>query len=175
MTEYISLFVYYPFLITSIILFIISFFSSGSVLINTSIAGYILSIISLLLIMTITISNIYKNSYPPLQVFFNLGPFFFVFFLIGAYLYYLTTFKTRILDGTVSPSFYTFQNISILVMILQLFLFTYGTDNKTGKISKTSMSFIYLLSVISLFILYTIRHILLYFVTDGFCSDKCGI
>jgi len=167
MIENIYLLVYYSFLITSIILFLISFFSSGSLLINTSIAGYVLSIVSLLLIMIYSISGIYKNSLTPLQILFTLGPFFFSFFLIAFYLYFLITYKNRILDGNVTPSYYIFQHISILLMMLQLFLFTYGTDTKTGKISKVNMSFIYLLCVISLFVLYTIRHMLIYFVTDG--------
>lgn len=168
MIEKVYFLVYYSLLITSITLFTISFFSSGSLLLNTSITGYILSIISLLLIMTFTISNIYKYSLSPLQIIFTLGPFFFVFFLIAFYLYYLITFKTRILDQTISPSFYMFQHISILLIIVQLFLFTYGTHTKTGKISKMNTSLIYLLCVINLFILYTIRNILVYFVTDGF-------
>ena len=168
MTDNIYLFVYYAFLITSFVLFTISFFSSGSVLFNTSIAGYVLTIITLLLMMVFVVSGIYKYSPSILQIFISLGPFFFLFFLIGCYLYYVITFKTRILDGTVSPSFYTFQHISLLIIMLQLFLFTYGTDMKTGKLSKTNMSFIYLLCVIQLFVLYTIRHILFYFVTDGY-------
>ena len=171
MTENIYLLVYYAFLITSIVLFTISFFSSGSLLYNTSIAGYVVTIITLLLMMVFVVSGILKYSPSTLQIFFSLGPFFFLFFLIAGYLYYLITFKTRILDGTVSPSFYTFQHISLLIMMLQLFLFSYGTDFKTGKLSKTNLSFIYLLCVISLFILYTIRHILLYFITDGFHSS----
>ena len=168
MTDNIYLFVYYAFLITSFVLFTISFFSSGSLLFNTSIAGYVLTIITLLFMMVFVVSGIYKYSPSILQIFFSLGPFFFLFFLIACYLYYVITFKTRILDGTVSPSFYTFQHISLLIIILQLFLFTYGTDMKTGKLSKTNMSFIYLLCVIQLFVLYTIRHILIYFVTDGY-------
>ena len=109
MIEHIYFLVYYSLLMTSIILFTISFFSSGSLLLNTSIAGYVLSIISLLLMMTFSISTIYKYSLSPLQIIFTLGPFFFLFFLIAFYLYFLITFKNRILDGTVSPSFYTFQ------------------------------------------------------------------
>jgi hypothetical protein len=120
--------------------------------------------------MTFSLGTIYKYSLSPLQIIFTLGPFFFVFFLIAFYLYYLIAFKNRILDGTVSQSFYTFQHISILLMIVQLFLFTYGTDTKTGRISKINTSFIYMLCTVNLFILYTIRNILVYFVTDGFTS-----
>jgi len=172
MIEKVYFLVYYSLLITSIMLFSIAFFSSGSVMLNTSITGYVLTIISLLLMMTFSMSSIYKDSLSPLQVIFTLGPFFFLFFLIAWYLYFLITFKNRILDETISPSFYTFQNISILLMIVQLLLFTYGTDTKTGNLSKINTSFIYLLSIINLFILYTIRHILVYFVTDGFSIMK---
>ena len=168
MIEKVYFLVYYSLLITSIMLFSIAFFSSGSLMLNTSITGYILTIISLLLMMTFSMSSIYKYSLSPLQVIFTLGPFFFLFFLIAFYLYFLITFKNRILDETISPSFYIFQNISILLMIVQLLLFTYGTDTKTGNLSKINTGFIYLLCIINLFILYTIRHILLYFVTDGF-------
>jgi len=168
-TQKIYFFVYYSFLITSAILFTISFFSSGSLLFNTSIAGYLLAVVSLLLIMIFSVSSLYQ--YPTSSVFsilLTLGPFFFIFFLIGLYLYFLITYKDLILDGNASPSFYTFQHISILLMVIQLVLFTYGTDAKTGKLSKINMSLIYLLCVIHLFILYTIRNILVYFTTDGF-------
>jgi len=173
MTEKVYFFVYYSFLITSAILFTISFFSSGSLLFNTSITGYVLAVVSVLLMMIFSISSLYQ--YPSSSVFsilLTLGPFFFLFFLIGVYLYFLITYKNLILDGNASPSFYTFQHISILLVLLQLFLFTYGTDSKTGKLSKTNMSLIYLLCVVHLFILYTIRNILVYFTTDGFKGTK---
>jgi len=172
MNDQIFLYIYYSLLLTSIVLFTISFFSSGSLLFNTSIIGYSIAIISLLLIMIFSISMIYKNygsGYASLiSILFTLGPFLFLFFLIGIYLYFLIRYKNLILDGNVAPSFYTFQHISIVLMLLQLFLFTYGTDLKTGKITKMNMSFIYLFCVIHLFILYTIRNILVYFTTDGF-------
>ena len=168
MIESIYSFVYTSFLITSAILFIISFFSSGSLLFNTSIAGYVLTIVSLLLMMIFSLSNFYKNSSFSLQaLLLTLGPFFFVFFLIGLYLFFLIKYKNPIVNGVVVPSFYTFQHISILLMILQVFLFSSGTDSKTGSITKTNASFIYLLCVIQLFILYTIRNILVFFVSDG--------
>jgi uncharacterized protein YybS (DUF2232 family) len=142
-------------------------------LFNTSITGYVLAVVSVLLMMIFSISSLYQ--YPSSSVFsilLTLGPFFFLFFLIGVYLYFLITYKNLILDGNASPSFYTFQHISILLVLLQLFLFTYGTDSKTGKLSKTNMSLIYLLCVVHLFILYTIRNILVYFTTDGFKGTK---
>ena len=168
MTGKVYFFVYYSFLITSAILFTISFFSSGSLLFNTSITGYVLAVVSLLLMMIFSISSLYQ--YPSSSVFsilLTLGPFFFLFFLIGVYLYFLITYKNLILDGNASPSFYTFQHISILLVLLQLFLFTSGTDSKTGSITKTNASFIYLLCFIQLFILYNIRNILVFFVSDG--------
>ena len=96
MIEKVYFLVYYSLLITSIMLFSIAFFSSGSVMLNTSITGYVLTIISLLLMMTFSMSSIYKDSLSPLQVIFTLGPFFFLFFLIAWYLYFLITFKNRI-------------------------------------------------------------------------------
>jgi hypothetical protein len=96
---------------------------------------------------------------------------------VGFILYLMIIYKTNIIEQKVSQSYYTFSNISVIILLLQLYIVytNISTPNfeKTGKISKVAASIIYLLGVlgiISSIILFTILH---YFTTDGF--ENIGI
>ena len=85
-------------------------------------------------------------------------------------------YKTNIIEQKVSQSYYTFSNISAIILFLQLYIIytniTTPNFEKTGKISKVTSGIIYLLGVlgmISSIILYTILY---YFTTDGFENYK---
>ena len=86
----------------------------------------------------------------------------------------MITYKNNIINGRVSHGYYSFSNISVILLLIQLYIvytnITSDSFEKTGKISKVTSSMVYLLGVlsgISSIILYTI---LKYFTTDGFTS-----
>jgi hypothetical protein len=175
--------VYKGFIIASIIAFIIGFFSSGAVSLDSFIAGYSILILGIMMLMMLLINqalSVAPNG-STLEVIYNTcyttGPFLLMLGAVGFILYLMIIYKTNIIEQKVSQSYYTFSNISVIILLLQLYIVytNISTPNfeKTGKISKVAASIIYLLGVlgiISSIILFTILH---YFTTDGF--ENIGI
>jgi hypothetical protein len=162
----------------SIVAFIIGFFTSSSVSLGAYLAGYSVLILGVMLILIILFSQILKitanNS--SLQIFYSIfmtaGPFILMLGVIAFVLYLLIQYKNNIIDGHISPSFNSFSNITVILLLLQLFIVMNNINTEkfqaTGKMSKVTSSIIYLLGVltgISSIILYTI---LKYYSTDGF-------
>ena len=162
----------------SIVAFVLGFFSNSTTSLGAYLAGYSALVLGVLMILVILFSHVLKvtanNS--SLQIIYSIfliaGPFILMLGVISFVLYSLIQYKNNIIEGHISPSYNSFSNIIILLLMLQLFIVmnNISTDQfeKTGKMSKVTSSIIYLLGVltgIGSIILYTI---LRYYSTDGF-------
>jgi hypothetical protein len=162
----------------SVISFIISFFSSGEVSLGASLAGYSVLILGIMMILIILFQNILKNN--PNQSLFQLiysifittGPFILILAVIGFILYLIISYKNLIIDEHVSKSYYTFSNIAIVLLLLQLYIVYTNISTErfesTGKISKLTSSLVYLLGVLTSMCSLILYTILKYYTTDGF-------
>lgn len=173
--------IYKAFIIASIISFVIGFFSDGKVSLGAYMAGYSVLILGVMMILLILFNGIIKvtDGQPITQILYTImltaGPFILILGVISFILYLMITYKSIILDDHVSHSYHSFSNITIILILLQLYIVytNISTPNfeATNKISKVTSSIIYLLGVlsgISSIILYTI---LKYFTTDGFTQN----
>jgi hypothetical protein len=170
--------VYKALIIASVVSFLISFFSTGNMSYNSLISGYSTLTLGIMLILTILISKILeitKND-PVSQMFItilvSLGPFLLMLAVIGFILYLIIFYKTPILENHVSQSYYTFSNITIILLLIQIYIVYKNINTKefdiSGKISKVTSSLIYLIGVLTSFSAMIIYIILKYFRTDGF-------
>ena len=175
--------IYKAFIISSIVSFLISIFSTGKTAYNSLISGYSSLTLGLMMILTIVITKIMKlNSGSTtkellLTILMSLGPFLLMMFIIGFILYLIIVYKDPILENHVSNSYYTFSNITIILLLIQIFIvYSKILDTKefeeSGKISKILSSLLYLLGVLSLYSTMIIYIILKYFITDGFQGLK---
>jgi len=107
-----------------------------------------------------------------LSVIMKLGPFLLMMFIIGFTLYLLINYKTPISEGKVSTSYNTFSNITLMLILLQIYLIYSNMDKQefktNGNISSLTTGILYLLGVLTLFTTGTIYVILKYFRADGF-------
>jgi hypothetical protein len=162
----------------SIVAFIIGFFTSSSASLGAYLAGYSVLILGVMMILIILFSQILKvtanNSSLQIlySIFMTAGPFILMLGVIAFVLYLLIQYKNNIIEGHVSPSFNSFSNIIVILLLLQLFIVMTNINTEkfqtTGKMSKVTSSIIYLLGVLTAIastILYTI---LKYYSTDGF-------
>jgi hypothetical protein len=162
----------------SIVAFIIGFFTTSSASLGAYLAGYSVLVLGVMMILVIVFSNVLKvsSNAPTLQVFYSIfttaGPFILMFGVISFVLYLLIKYKNNIIDGKISPGYYSFSNILVALLIMQIFLVLSNISTQkfetTGTMSKVTSSMIYLLGVltaISSIILFTI---LKYYSTDGF-------
>ena len=132
--------------------------------------------ISIQLIRT-PISN--KDGDSTLKMIWNIlmqtGPFFIILGIIGLMLYLLVANKNPIINNKVSPSFNTFSNIT-LFLILILIYFVYNNvmcdgpqcGNDTGKIEKVSNNILFFLSLLTMISTGVVYIILVFYRTDGF-------
>ena len=94
--------------------------------------------------------------------------------VISMLLYLIVKYKDNIIQNHVSSGYYSFSNISALLIFIQLYIiYTNVFKDKfqnTGKIGKVTSSFIYLLGVISLMTVIILYIILKYYTTDGFTT-----
>ena len=170
--------IYKALMFGSAISFIISNFTTGKNSYNSLISGYSILILGIMMILTILISKVLeitKNDSTKqmmLTILITLGPFLLMLAVIGFILYLIIFYKEPIIDNHVSQNYYTFSNITIILLLIQLYIIYQNINTKefdiSGKISKVTSSLIYLIGVLTSFSAMIIYIILKYFRTDGF-------
>ena len=170
--------VYKALIIGSVVSFLISFFSSGKMAYGSLVSGYSILTLGVMMILTILISKVLeitKNDSTKqmiLTILITLGPFLLMLAVIGFILYLIIFYKEPIIDNHVSQNYYTFSNITVILLLIQLYIIYQHINTKefdiSGKISKVTSSLIYLIGVLTSFSAMIIYIILKYFRTDGF-------
>ena len=171
--------IYKALIISSIITFLISIFSQGKTSYYSLVSGYSSLTLGLMMILTIIITKImelnsgFTTKQLLMTILMSLGPFLLMMSIIGFILYLIIVYKDPILKNHVSNNYHTFSNITIVLLLIQIFIvYSKILDTKefeeSGKISKILLSLLYLLGVLSLYSTMIIYIILKYFRTDGF-------
>jgi hypothetical protein len=170
--------VYKGFIITSVIAFIIAVFTQGSTSIGAYLAGYLTLIIAIMLILLILFNKFFSSTQE--QSFFKnfIGivmtslPFLIMFGFISFMYYLLSTYKEKIVNGQISPGFNSFNNIGIMLLLIQLYIVYNIIISKnfqeSGVFPKLTRNFLLLLGILSIICSFIIYTILKYYSTDGF-------
>lgn len=170
--------IYKALIFGSAITFIISNLTSGANSYNSLITGYAILILGILMILTIMITKILdvEKSSSIMQILLSiimtLGPFLLMLAIIGFMLFLIIFYKTPILENQVSQSYDTFSNITLVLLLIQVYVVYTNIDKDefkiNGKISLLTSDILYLLGVLSLLSSCTIYIILKYYRADGF-------
>ena len=162
----------------SMIAFIFGFFTSSSTSLGAYLAGYSVLILGIMMILVILFSHVLKlnanNSTFQIMysIFMTSGPFILMLGVIAFVLYSLIQYKNNIIEGHIAPSYNSFSNIIVILLMLQLFLIMNNINDEkfeaTGKLSKVISSMIYLLGVLTAISSIILNTILKYYSTDGF-------
>jgi len=139
---------------------------------NGTIAGYFLIAIGMAILISFIIGISSKNgSQNIISAIFSVGPFFVTIGIVAYILYLLFTYKDRIAEGNIAPGYANFTNISVILILLQLFLFYMGTQKQSfqrdNKLDRVYSGLLYFVGVINIVAVITIGIILKYFSTDG--------
>lgn len=155
--------------------FAIGLFTSQGTSLGAYIAGYSVLTLGIMIILTMSFYAILKaNQYSStVQTLYLIGsssgPFIVMLGVISFVLYLLIKYKNNILEGNIAPGYNSFSNITVMLLMLQLYIIINSFQNE--KMSNVTSSIVYLLGVltgISSIILYTI---LKYYSTDGFAIN----
>jgi len=171
--------IYSALILVSIILFFVTFFTSGVSKIACSITAYSCMATSILMILGFSLYNLNiisdEANYSNYNYFLNLlmvsGPFILLLGIIGFSLYLLIVYQNRISNGHVANEYTSFSTISIILTLLEIYIFYEAMSSKqfitTGKLPKLSYSIMYLIGVINVVSVMIMAIILKYFITDG--------
>lgn len=164
--------IYKGFILSSIVAFILGFFSQNELSFSSYIAGYCVLTLSILMIL---VSLLYKGSQQN-QTLYNIllmcGPFILMVSVIVFILVLMGTYKEIIIKEHISKSYHSFSNIFIILLLIQIYIVYTNISTKnfesTGNLSKLTSSIITLIGVLTLICSVIIFTILKYFTTDGF-------
>jgi len=170
--------VYEAFIVSSIVAFIIAFFTDGQAALGAYISGYSILILALMMILLVLFNRIMgaSSNDSSFQILIRLimtsSPFLIMLGIVIFLFYMIITYQKRIIEKTVSPSYFSFNNIALFLLFIQLYtVYKILLDNQfqvTGKMSRLNSSLLLLFSTI-IFMCSTIIYIILkYYTTDGF-------
>ena len=172
---------YKALILSSIVAFIIGISTQGTTSLGAYISGYSVLTIGVMMILLVlfnkTISSTQGQS--TFQIISNIlltsGPFILMLGYISFILYLMITYQDNINSGHVSSSYYSFSNIGLMLLLIQLYIvytnITTREFESSGRLSKVTASIIMLLSVLTLICAVILFTILRYFTTDGFISN----
>jgi hypothetical protein len=142
--------------------------SSASSLTGT-ITGYSFIITGTLLLMGYLMNNMKGLSI--ISQLITVGPFVVLIGILVYMIYLLSFYFNQITNGNVSNGYYSFMNIFIVLLMVQMFIFYNGTRDRsfieTGTIGKATGLVLYFLEIINIIVVITLGIILKYFSTDG--------
>jgi hypothetical protein len=169
--------VYKGFTIAAIITFILGITTTGKTSFGCYQVGYSVFAIAVMLILIKILNNFLGKNNGAISLgntILTLSPFIILAFVLGFLIYFNITYQTLIIDKHVSNGYYTFSNIIIVLLLIQLFVISsvVGSDTFNEKgMSQLSSSIILLLGVITAICTNILHTILKYFSTDGFQSE----
>ena len=169
--------IYKSFLISTIITFVIYFSSSGETALGALISSYVLLLISILMILISSSNTILETKQSGsmfetvLSIFLSTGPFLLMLGVIGFILYMIILYKETIATNHVSSEFYTFINLSIMLLLLNISIIyeniSKSKSQENNGLSKIMSRILLLVGIIIVICSFIIYKILKYFKTDG--------
>lgn len=164
--------VYYSVITVGVIIILSTIGTSSTAAVTGTIVGYSFIIVGLLMITGVSMGNLgYNGNKSVMSYLLTTGPFLFLLGIICYLLYLLSTNMKVIGDGNVSIGYYNFSNIVTTLIIAQLIIFYFGSQEKNFKetftLSKVYGLFIYILGLVTLLCIFTLATILTDFTTDG--------
>ena len=116
--------IYKSFIAATIVAFLIGMSTNGLTSYGCYQTGYSVCALAIMLIL-IKLLNKYLRKQGDSSMgstFLTISPFVLMLFCIGYILYFNIKYKNIILDGHVSSGYYTFSNISVILLLIQLFI-----------------------------------------------------
>ena len=172
--------IYKACIFASLVAFIIGFFAQSQTSLAAYIAGYSVLTLGIMMILLILFNNVLRVSSngSAFQIIYSIlmtsGPFLLILGVISFVLYLLINYKNNIVAGHVAPSYNSFSNIIVMLLLLQIYLVYTNINTESfetnGKISKVTSSFVYLLGVLTAICSIILSTILKYYSTDGFTN-----
>ena len=121
---------------------------------------------ALLLILVLKTLNINASEQLlSLSTLFTLGPFLLILFIIIYYIVIINIYFDKIVSNKISDYYFSFSNISTVLIMAQIFLLV-STISKTTELPKKTFSILMLLGTINAIVVITLGIVLKFYTTD---------
>lgn len=163
----------YAFIIGGLIVVICTLGSHNKNALIGTITGYAASTCAVLLLASLTYTNITTGIKNPsiMEIIFTLIPFIVLIIIFGFSLALVSIYFNKIAENRISDYYGMFSFISVTFILLQVWIFFVATKQKAfrdnGFINKVTLLKLLLLSIFNLLTLVTLGITLKYFSTDG--------
>ena len=117
--------VYKGFITATIIAFVIGMTTNGLTSFGCYQAGYSVFALAIMLILIRLLNNYLRKPQGSSSLgntFLTISPFVLMLFCVGYLLYFNVKYKNIIIDGHVSNGYYTFSNIAVILLLIQLYI-----------------------------------------------------
>ena len=172
--------IYKACIFASLVAFIMGFFTQSQLSLGAYIAGYSVLTLGIMMILIVLFKNVLRvtENGSALQILYSIlmtsGPFILILAVISFVLFLLINYQDKIIAGQVAPSYNSFSNIIVMLLLLQVYLvytnINTDTFESSGKIPKVTSSLVYLLGVLTGICSIILSTILKYYSTDGFTN-----
>jgi hypothetical protein len=138
-----------------------------------TITGYAASTCAVLLLASLTYTNITTGIKNPsiMEIIFTLIPFIVLIIIFGFSLALISIYFNKIANNRISDYYGMFSFISVIFILFQVWIFFVATKQKafrdSGFINKVTLLKLLLLSIFNMLTLITLGITLKYFSTDG--------
>ena len=163
----------YAFIIGGLIVVFLTVGAKNKNALIVTITGYAAATCAVLLIASLTYTNIINGLKKPewSNIILTLMPFILLVLIFGFSLSLVSLFFNKISENRVSEYYGVFSYISITFILLQIWLFFGATKQKSfrdsGFINKVTVLKLLLLAILNMLTLITLGITLKYFSTDG--------
>jgi hypothetical protein len=121
---------------------------------------------ALLLILVLKTVNINASEQLlSLSTLFTLGPFLLILFIIIYYIVIINIYFDKIVSNKISDYYFSFSNISTVLIMAQIFLLV-STIAKTTELPRKTFSILMLLGTINAIVVITLGIVLKFYTTD---------
>ena len=128
--------IYKAFIYAGMISFIIGFFTDAKTSLGAYMAGYSVFILAIMMILVILFSNVLKVTQNEsgmkilYAIFSTTGPFILILGIVSFILYLFIKYKNNIIEGHVAPGFTSFNNIIVMLLLVQFYLVNSNVTQK---------------------------------------------
>lgn len=172
--------IYKACIFASLVAFIMGFFTQSQLSLGAYISGYSALTLGIMMILIVLFNNVLRvtENSSALQILYSIlmtsGPFILILAVISFVLFLLINYQDKIIAGQVAPSYNSFSNIIVMLLLVQVYLvytnINTDTFESSGKIPKVTSSLVYLLGVLTGICSIILSTILKYYSTDGFTN-----
>lgn len=157
------------------IAFLLGFFTEKTTSYGAYLAGYSVLTLGIMMLLVVLFARLDIAHSSLTQLAYSIlstsGPFVLMLGVLTFVLYNLVAFQRTIVQGHVAPSYYSFSNLVVILLMVQLYMVIQHLNSGRPGLPRVTTSVLYLLGTVTGMCAVLLHTVLKYYSTDGFCDQ----